>query len=151
MARVNSNPCPRLKIESETLIVSGAGVEMRVPIRRCLLGERMVHLLLQTEAGQNTASRILINGPLETPLERNVAQAPLEPTPEAAIRVAFGPDLEPIHPLDCTRDRCVASCSPSYEAILVEFGFHRTVLQTDEDGCGETAGDAFPDIHQAKG
>ena len=133
MDRVNPERCPRLKIESEIIQVSGAGVELRVPIRRCLLGEQMARLLMQTEEGRLVCARILINSPktLEAP---NLREMENETRP---IRVAYGPDLEPIHPLECAIDRCVESCSPSYKAMLMEFGLHDAVAAQDGHGCYE--------------
>ena len=130
---VNPERCPRLKIESEVILVSGAGVELRVPIRRCLLGEQMVRLLMQTEAGRAVCSRLLINSPetLEAP---SLRESENEARP---VRVAYGPDLEPIHPLECQIDRCVESCSPSYKAMLLEFGLHEAVAAQEGRGCYE--------------
>ena len=130
---VNPERCPRLKIESEIIQVSGAGVELRVPIRRCLLGEQMARLLMQTEEGRMVCARLLINSP-------DVLEAPdLQETEDEKrpVRVAYGPDLEPIHPMECMVDRCVESCSPSYKAMLLEFGLHNAVTVQEGKGCYE--------------
>lgn len=130
---VNPERCPRLKIESEIVLVSGAGVELRVPIRRCLLGEQMVRLLMQSVEGRAVSSRLLINSPktLEAPSLREGANDTMP------IRVAYGPDLEPIHPLECLIDRCIESCSPSYKAMLIEFGLNDAIVMGTSDGCHE--------------
>ncbi len=113
--------------------MSGAGVELRVPIRRCLLGEQMARLLMQTEAGRAVCSRLLINSP-----ESREAPELRESEDEAnPIRMAYGPDLEPIHPLECLLDRCIESCSPSYKAMLQEFGLHEAVDAQEGKGCYE--------------
>ena len=128
---VNSPRCTQLKIESEIVVVSGAGVELRVPIRRCLLGEQMARLLMQTEGGQLVCAHLLINSPM-TRTTPGLGEAENE---NRSVRVAYGPDLEPIHPLECTIDRCMESCSPSYKTILLEFGLKEALeAQTKNSG-----------------
>ena len=131
---VTERRCPRFVVESDILLVSGAGVELRVPIRRCLLGEQMTQRLLTVEAGREIAHRLLINGPSADSTGSEIAQE---------IRVAFGPDLEPIHAGECTVQRCVESCSPAYKEMLQQFGLIDEAEQNMEEGCYEETPDAF--------
>ena len=113
--------------------MSGAGVELRVPIRRCLLGEQMARLLMQTAEGRLVCTRLLINSPevLEAPSLQE------EENEERPVRVAYGPDLEPIHPKECAIDRCIESCSPSYKAMLLEFNLQDAAAVQTGNGCYE--------------
>ena len=131
---VTERRCPRFVVESDVLLVSGVGVELRVPVRRCLLSEQMTRRLLTVEAGRDVAYRLLINGPSAA----NAANVVHE-----EIRVAFGPDLEAIQASECTVLRCVESCSPAYKEMLQQFGLIEEAEQNVEEGCYEETSDAF--------
>lgn len=117
--------CGHFTLEVEELFVSGAAVMMRVPIRRCALAERMIALISQTEKGRDVARKLRIEQQGSTGQE------------EAAtlVRAAFGPDLEAIHSSECTANRCLESCTPSYKAILLQFAHGETADREKGAGC----------------
>src|SRR2546423_880299 len=122
------NLCGHFSLEIELLPVTHTSVVLRVPIRRCALSERMIALLSQHEEGLEIARRLTIaeaSPPHDTESK------------ESRIRVAFGPDLEAIHRLECTPQRCQESCTPSYRALLRQFDFEEDAEQEAGSGCME--------------
>jgi hypothetical protein len=130
--------CKHFSIEAEEIYVSGAPVVLRVPIRRCMLAERMIGLISQTAKGSEVAHKLRIaSDPHRThaPAEHPHADQVKPPILEAEIRAAFGPDLEVIHHVECTIQRCKESCTPSYKSLLQHFDLHELADQETGAGC----------------
>jgi len=116
--------------------ISGGAVVLRVPIRRCALAERMIAQISQTEAGREVARKLTITASTfaqaENPPDAEQERVRIE---AELIRVAFGPDLEAIHPGECTIQRCQESCTPSYKLLLGHFGCEEAARQETGRGC----------------
>ena len=126
------NRCGHFRVEAQSLSVSEAGITLRVPVRRCLLAERMIRHLATSEEGREIARKLSIasaSGHL-SPVPASSEISPLDD----AVRAAFGPDLEAIHALECTVERCQESCTPGYQSFLRHFGF--VALAEEETGVG---------------
>jgi hypothetical protein len=133
--------CSHFSVEVEELYLSDAPVILRVPVRRCRLAERMVARIAAKEEGQELARRITIAGP-EGVLPSGAATGSEGAEAEKqAIRVAFGPDMDAIHALECTVTRCQESCTPSYQMLLRQFGFAEAAEAETGDGCLEARPD----------
>ena len=132
---MQSNRCGNYVLETELLVVSGAPVVMQVPIRRCLLAERMLIQIVQTEPGREVAAKLtlaLTNASGATILTNaGASESPL-------LRAALGPDLEPIHHTECQASRCLHSCTPGYFAMLQQFGLPSASEEEIQRGCRET-------------
>lgn len=126
--------CGHFSIEVELLPIAEGAVVLRVPIRRCALAERMIALISETEAGREVARKLTIATHARSENRQESAQERLRLDAEM-IRVAFGPDLEAIHPGECTIQRCQESCTPSYKLLLSHFGCDEAARQETGDGC----------------
>lgn len=127
----NNHRCGQFILEVAEVIVPGAPVSLRVPVRRCKLAEHMIQLLNTTERGASIAAKIRLGHEAEGRLLGVTRQEAEEET----IRAAFGPDLEAIHPFECTEQRCLESCTPSYKLLMRQFGFYRVSEQETGVGC----------------
>ncbi len=130
--------CGHFSLEVQELPLSGVPVVLRVPIRRCKLAERMVALLATQEAGHEVVRKIVISESLKTGGTGQHDKAELENLNIEALRVAFGPDLEAIHPHECTAQRCQDSCTPGFQALLRNFGFNEDASKETGTGCLES-------------
>jgi hypothetical protein len=129
-----TNLCGHFSLEIELLPVTHTSVVLRVPIRRCALAEHMVALISQRDEGQVIARKL------------SIAEAPSANSTEPdrnSIRVAFGPDLEAIHRPECTSQRCQESCTPSYRALVRQFGFEEEAERETGSGCLELSLEAY--------
>src|SRR5579859_2599750 len=118
-----TNRCGHFSIEVEMLPIAEGAIVLRVPIRRCALAERMIAVISETEAGREVARKLTITGvPYAQSANRQETAQEMAPIDAERIRVAFGPDLEAIHPGECTIQRCQESCTPSYKLLLSHFG-----------------------------
>jgi hypothetical protein len=139
--------CKHFSVEVEEIYVSGAPVMLRVPIRRCALAERMIGYIAKTARGRSVALKLRIASRQneahaaaygvdlnrsESGVASSEMQAEFE---EETIRAAFGPDLEAIHHLECTAQRCKESCTPSYRWLLEHFDLHDLAEQETGVGC----------------
>ncbi|HZO91887.1 MAG TPA: hypothetical protein VFB38_26450 [Chthonomonadaceae bacterium] len=127
--------CHHFSIEVEEIRLSNAPVVLRVPIRRCALAERMMGLLAATETAQEIVGKLTIGAS-----KRFLTGSTEEPDQESeteAIHVAFGPDLEAIHPNECTVQRCLQSCTPGFRMILSHFGLQADAESETGKGCLE--------------
>lgn len=110
--------CPQFQTHMEEVPLRDG--KAMVPIRRCLLSERMVEKLLPVpEAGDMVRAVVLNPG-------------------EEPVRCSHGPDMDIIEHSRCTADRCMTSCSPSYRAILSQFGLE----DRSEIDCGAALSEA---------
>jgi hypothetical protein len=109
--------CPQFqtRIESYPLRTISA----MLPVRRCLLAERMVQLVRGVEAADPVVRTVVFNRNTDPPY------------------CLYGPDLESIEHWKCTADRCAGSCSPSYREILARFG----VSDPEEIACSVVVGE----------
>src|SRR5579871_4000410 len=115
--------CGHFALEVEEVPVVAAAIVLRVPIRRCALAERMIAIISQTNEGMAVARKLIFTASSLESVQRLEGQteSPIQIDPDK-IRVAFGPDLEAIHPAECTIQRCLESCTPSYRMLLEQFG-----------------------------
>ncbi len=74
-----------------------------LPVRRCLLAERMVALIRPKPDSQEVVRTLVVDPGEEVP------------------HCLYGPDLDVIEHSKCTRARCEESCSPAYVEILSGF------------------------------
>lgn len=125
---MHTNRCGHFTLEVEELRVPNSAVPLRVPVRRCALAEYMISVLARSEEGL-VITRQLVMTPNKT-LPHNAGTFST-----ADVRVAFGPDLEAIHGLECTVQRCQESCTPSYRLLLQQFGFHADAERENGEGC----------------
>ena len=100
--------------ESRTEFLSLELTVAILPLKRCLLAERMVSLLSETDSA-DSANELL-----------------LEPE-SGKLYCRCGPDYGPIHRSLCTPDRFEASCLPAYEEILVSAGLDDSGVRTQEE------------------
>lgn len=128
--------CGHFSVEVEELIVPQSGVVLRIPIRRCALAERMITLLGSTEEGRDIALKVAIASTRDVLTEPGSSALNTEAD---KLRVAFGPDLEAIHPFECTAQRCKTSCTPSFKLLLEHFEFHDVANEEIGKGCEEKA------------
>lgn len=133
---MDSNRCGQFSIEVEEILVVGAPVVLRVPIRRCRLAERMIQLLSTTERGQKVAEKIKLAS------AQGAGKRDTEAAAEEILRAAFGPDLEAIHPHECTQQRCLESCTPSFKMLLRQFGFFAEAEREQSAGCRDPLSEA---------
>lgn len=131
--------CGHFQLEVEQILVPGAPVVLRVPVRRCLLAEHMIGLIGRTDQGTKIARQLRIQSSAEAP----------EAAAEEAVRAAFGPDLEAIHPLDCTVQRCRESCSPGFKIMASQFGFDAEAQAETGAGCLDPTQAAAETSHDA--
>jgi hypothetical protein len=94
--------CPQFQTRMEQIPLKRRTTML--PIRRCLLAERMVEKLRDRPDAVSFVAAIAVD-----PL----AQPPL---------CIHGPDLDTIEYTKCTSERCATSCSPSYRDILARCG-----------------------------
>lgn len=94
--------CPHFQTRMEE-VPRHAGSTV-LPIRRCLLSERMVALLRPVPAAQTVVWTVA-----------------LDPTEEPPVCLN-GPDFDTIEHARCTVERCEVSCSLRYRALLARFG-----------------------------
>lgn len=120
--------CGHFSLEVEMVPVTHTSVILRVPIRRCALAERMIAVIAQNEEGREIARKLTISSSAVGTQEGGEADR---------IRVAFGPDLEAIHRMECSSQRCQESCTPNYRAILRQFGFDQEAERETASGCFE--------------
>jgi hypothetical protein len=97
----NVKRCPHYQLSSEPLEMEGPASYLAV--RRCLLTERMIGLLRQSQEGAALADKLVVN----------VANT---------RSFAFvGPDLEAVTQQSCAVHRCEESCTPGYAQHLALF------------------------------
>ena len=133
---MQSSRCGHFLLETEVLVVPGVPLVIRIPVRRCLLSERMIAQMAQNESGLAVARKLsLASSTLPTTPERSQeAQGNSLTQP---IRAALGPDLEPIHGAECLEARCLQSCTPGYYALLAQFGVTPAAGDNPGKGCLE--------------
>ncbi len=107
--------CPQFQTMMEKVPL-GSGTAV-LPIRRCLLAERMITLLKEVDAAKEVAAALALDPDADPP------------------RCTHGPDLEPIEHSRCTGERCAGSCSPAYRELLGRFRISDPV----EIECGAAA------------
>ncbi len=133
--------CGHYSPEAELIVVSGAPLVIRIPVRRCLLAEQMLAQIAQTDAGLVVARKLSIAS-ATPPSAHDDPDADISTNTEGLshpIRAALGPDLEPIHHAECLVSRCLESCTPGYRAMLEQFG---VVIASGDDpgrGCLESS------------
>ena len=97
----NNKRCPHYQIYSEALKLDGPPAYLA--IRRCLLTERMIRLLRQSEEGKELSEKLVIH----------VANG---------NNYAFvGPDLDAVTQRSCSVKRCEERCTPAYLQHLSHF------------------------------
>ncbi len=108
--------CPHYQIYSEPLQLEGPPAFLA--IRRCMLAERLLHFLNQSEEGKHLGEKMVIHT-------------------TAGKRYAFvGTDLEPVTPQTCNLGRCEERCTPAYVRTLQHFG--KVDPQADDVTCTES-------------
>ncbi|HZT40817.1 MAG TPA: hypothetical protein VFA07_01445 [Chthonomonadaceae bacterium] len=127
--------CGHFSIEVEMLTIAEGTVILRVPIRRCALAERMIAVISETEAGREVARKLTFTASPAHSESRQEAAQKIDRIEAEMVRVAFGPDLEAIHPGECTVQRCQESCTPSYKMLLGHFGCEEAARQETGSGC----------------
>jgi hypothetical protein len=133
---MSDNRCSHFSLEVEELPVTNTPIVLRVPIRRCALAERMIAVISRTGDGRAVARKLTIATSTRTTEESRIEEALESADVEVGvIRVAFGPDLEAIHPAECTVQRCRESCTPSYRMLLNQFGFAGEAERETGKGC----------------
>lgn len=93
--------CPHYQIYSERL--DSEGPPSYLAIRHCLLAERLIRILRQTQDGALLAGKLIIR------------------TTEGKTFAFAGPDLEAVTQLTCTVERCEMRCTPAYAQNLEHF------------------------------
>jgi hypothetical protein len=93
--------CPQFQTRIEPVPLRSTTAML--PVRRCLLAERMVGFLRTRPEASEVITAIVID--------------PAQPVPVCI----YGPDLDTIEHSKCTSDRCVHQCSPSYRELLARF------------------------------
>ena len=83
-----------------------------IPLRRCLLAERMVRLLIKSDSSVDAQPFLL------------------EPDSNR-LNCRCGPDRGSISRAQCTITRCHTSCHPAFEETLLRAG----LMDEDEPGC----------------
>lgn len=114
-----STPCAHYSLEVETIVVPTTGVEIHIPVRRCALSERLVVVFQRSDAAADLRSYMLLAAP--------AGAGPAE------IRVALGPDLEPIERRECTVERCRESCTPGYRDLLAHYALTDPADLSEQD------------------
>ncbi len=94
--------CPHYQLHSEPLGADGPSAYLAV--RRCLLTERLVRLLRQSEDGNQLAAKLTIH------------------TADGRTYAFVGPDLEAVTQQMCRTERCEQQCTPAYTKHLDQFG-----------------------------
>lgn len=119
MEQTSKNPkrCPHYQLYSEPLEMDGPPSYLAV--RRCLLTERLIAHLRQTEEGSLLAPKLLVRAAVDK---------------EFAI---VGPDFESVTQRTCSQTRCEERYTPAYQEHLDQFGVvdHRedeVVCEEDE-------------------
>src|SRR5947209_4822823 len=107
-----SDRCPHFQTRVERLPYELTTALL--PIRRCLLAERMIVLIR----------------PL--PEAADVVHAFVQDTADEVPQCLCGPDLDAIEHSRCTRTRCESSCSPAYREMLESFAIKETSDQECE-------------------
>ena len=97
----NAKRCPHYQLSSEPLEMEGPASYLAV--RRCLLTERMIGLLRQTQEGAELANKLVVN------VVNNRSFA------------FVGPDLEAVTQQSCSVKRCEERCTPAYLQHLALF------------------------------
>lgn len=120
----DSTQCSHYALEIEDVAVPAVDVVIQIPIRRCALAERLVMRLEREGAAAELRAYVV--------LAMHSAPA-AQPAP---LRVALGPDLEPITRGECTASRCAESCTPGYHHLLAQYG----VEDSDPSGTQECTG-----------
>jgi len=104
--------CPQFQTHMERLNLKSDSAML--PVRRCLLSERMVTLLRGAPGAEEVIEAIVLDAETETPY------------------CLYGPDLDAIEHEKCTAGRCALSCSPTYHRILGRFD----ITDLEEVDCG---------------
>jgi hypothetical protein len=130
---MQNNRCGHFSLQVEELHVADASVMLRVPIRRCALAEHMISVLVSTTEGAALAKKLLVTMVGSVGTDTGSFDT-------SKIVVAFGPDLESIHPMECTVGRCKESCTPGYRSILFQYGFTDEAERENGKGCLDLEG-----------
>ena len=117
--------CPQFQTHMERLNLKSDSAML--PVRRCLLSERMITLLRDTPEAEGVLKAIVLDAEAEMPY------------------CLYGPDLDAIEHSKCTALRCGSSCSPSYRGILGRF----EITDSQEIDCGAVV--PAPDQSQSSG
>ena len=112
--------CPHYQLYSEPLGLEGPASYLA--IRRCLLAERLVTMLRQSEEGNQLADKLVV-------LASNGKSFAI-----------IGPDLEAVTQRACTQSRCDAQCTPAYTQHLDRFDV--VDVREDEVTCHEEDADS---------
>lgn len=136
---MQSNRCGHYSPEAELIVVSGAPLVIRIPVRRCLLAEQMLAQIAQTDAGLAVARKLSIASAAPSPAQGDPGANPNADAEGLShpIRAALGPDLEPIQHAECLVSRCLESCTPGYRAMLEQFGVQAAPGDYPGKGCLE--------------
>jgi hypothetical protein len=94
--------CPHYQIYSEQLKMDGPPAYLA--IRRCMLAERLIQFLDQSEEGRQLGGILVIH------------------TTDGKRYAFVGPDLEPVTQQACNVRRCEDRCTPAYVHTLRQFG-----------------------------
>jgi hypothetical protein len=107
--------CPHYQIYSEQLKMDGPPAFLA--IRRCMLTERLLHFLDQSEEGRQLGEKMVIH------------------TRDGKRYAFVGPDLEAVTQQACNSRRCEERCTPAYLQTLQQFGLADP--QEEEVTCNE--------------
>jgi hypothetical protein len=107
--------CPHYQIYSEQLKMDGPPAYLA--IRRCMLTERLLQFLNQSEDGRKLGDKMVIQ------------------TRDGKTYAFVGPDLEAVTQQACNGQRCEDSCTHAYLRTLQHFGM--TDPQEEEVTCTE--------------
>lgn len=119
MEQQEARRCPHYQLYAQPLeIEHGPNV---LAIRRCMLTERLIGLLVKTPNGSMLTQKLTVR---------------IDAEKDFAI---VGPDLEAVTQTACTVTRCEERCTPSYTAHLEHFG--GTDPHLEEVTCRETGGE----------
>ena len=108
--------CPHYQIYSEQLKMDGPPAFLA--IRRCMLTERLLRFLDQSNEGKQLGEKMVIH------------------TRDHKRYAFVGTDLEPVTQQACNGRRCEESCTPAYVQTLRHFGL--TDPQEEEVTCHES-------------
>ena len=113
----NMKRCPHYQIYSEQLKMDGPPAYLA--IRRCMLTERLLQFLDQSEEGRQLGEKMIVR------------------TQEGKRYAFVGPDQEPVTQQACNILRCEDRCTPAYVQTLRQFEMvdplEEEVTCTEED------------------
>ncbi len=117
MDKQKESRCPHFQLYAQPLDIEQTPNVLA--IRRCMLAERLIGLLLQTPNGAMLTQKLTVR---------------IDSGKDFAI---VGPDLESVTRSACTVERCEERCTPAYVAHLEYFG--GTDPRLEEVTCSENS------------